>query len=87
MTDSESQDTDGGQQVSSALWEAISEDVEALSGDDVAVTVTEHDGHLDVRIVPNEAVEEQETKHEDLTVVLYNACQMTIQKAGMEDDE
>ena len=85
--DSESQDTNGGQQVSSALWEVISEDIEALFADDVAVTVTEHDSHLDVRDVPNGAVEEQETKHEDLTVVPYNACQMTIRKASIEDDE
>jgi len=69
VTDSESQDTDGGQQVSSALWEAISEDVEALFGDDVAVTMKEYESHLNVRIVPNGAVEELEAKHEDLKIV------------------
>jgi hypothetical protein len=84
---SESQNTDGGQQILSALWEAISEDVKALLGDDVAVTVTEHDSHLDVRIIPNGAVEEQETKYEDLTVVSYNACQVAIRKEDVDDGE
>ena len=60
------------------LWPAIEEDVTSRFGEDVEVTVTEYDDHLDVRIMPNGAVEEIEAEHEDLTVVPYNACQMTI---------
>jgi hypothetical protein len=62
----------------SDLWPAIEEDVTSTFGEDVDVTVTEYDDHLDVRIMPNGAVEEIEAEHEDLTVVPYNACQMTI---------
>ena len=60
------------------LWPAIEEDVTSRFGEDVEVTVTEYDDHLDVRIMPNGAVEAIEAEHEDLTVVPYNACQMTI---------
>jgi hypothetical protein len=62
----------------SDLWPAIEADVTDTFGDDVDVTVTEYDDHLDVRIMPNGAVEEIEAEHEGLTVVPYNACQMTI---------
>ena len=60
------------------LWPAIEEDVTSRFGEDVEVTVTEYDDHLDVRIMPNGAVEEIEAEHDGLTVVPYNACQMTI---------
>ena len=62
----------------SDLWPQIKADVTDTFGDDVDVTVTEYDDHLDVRIMPNGAVEEIEAEHEGLTVVPYNACQMTI---------
>jgi hypothetical protein len=60
------------------LWPQIEADVTDTFGEDVDVTVTEYDDHLDVRIMPNGAVEEIEAEHEGLTVVPYNACQMTI---------
>jgi hypothetical protein len=66
----------------SDLWPAIEADVTDTFGDDVDVTVTEYDDHLDVRIMPNGAVEEIEAEHEGLTVVPYNACQMTIRTDG-----
>ena len=68
---------------SSELWNEIGEDVKTLFGEDVDVTVNDYSNHIDVRIVPNDAVAELEAEHEDLTVVPYNACQMTIRK----DDE
>lgn len=68
VTDSESQDTDGGQQISSALWEAISED----SKRSLATTSPSQSTNMRVILtfVPftNRAVEEQEARHEDLTV-------------------
>jgi hypothetical protein len=84
MTASDTEDTDADEEHSSALWEDVSDDVEALFGDDVDITVKDYDNHLDVRIVPNGAVEKLEAEHENLTVVPYNACQMTIRK---EKDE
>jgi len=65
---------------SSELWNEICEEVKALFGEDVDVTVKDYSNHIDVRIVPNDAVAELEAEHEDLTVVPYNACQMTIRK-------
>ena len=76
MTASDTEDTDADEEHSSALWEDVS--------DDVDITVKDYDNHLDVRIVPNGAVEKLEAEHENLTVVPYNACQMTIRK---EKDE
>ena len=87
VTDTESGETDSTEAVSSTLWEEIGDDVEALFGDDVAVTVRNHETHLDVRIVPNRAVEKLEAEYEDLKIVPYNACQMTIRKEDMDDDE
>jgi hypothetical protein len=70
----------GDEEQSSELWEEIGDDVTAMFGDDVDVTVKDYSNHIDVRIVPNGAVDELEAEHEDLTVVPYNACQMTIRK-------
>ena len=74
-TPSHSSETDAGLY---DLWPAIEEDVTSRFGEDVEVTVTEYDDHLDVRIMPNGAVEEIEAEHDGLKVVPYNACQMTI---------
>jgi hypothetical protein len=71
---------DGNEEQSSELWEEIGDDIMAMFGDNVGVTVKEYSNHIDVRIVPNGAVDEPEAEHEDLTVFPYNACQMTIRK-------
>jgi hypothetical protein len=60
------------------LWTKIQEDVTAVFGDDVELTVTEYDDHLDLRVMPNGAVSEIEAEHDSITIVPYNACQMTI---------
>ena len=65
---------------SSELWNEVGKDVKALFGEDVDVTVKDYSNHIDVRIVPNGAVAELEDEHEELTVVPYNACQLTIRK-------
>ena len=62
------------------LWTEVQTDVESLFGDDVNVTVREYDDYVDVRVLPNGAVEKLEDEHDDLRVVPYNACQMTIRK-------
>ena len=62
------------------LWTEVQPDVESLFGDDVNVTVREYDDYVDVRVLPNGAVEKLEDEHDDLRVVPYNACQMTIRK-------
>jgi citrate lyase gamma subunit len=64
----------------STLWSEIESDVQALFGDDIDVTVREYDEYVDVRILPNGAVDALEAQHEELTIVPYNACQMTIRK-------
>ena len=51
---------------------------------DVDVTVKDYTDYIDVQIVPNGAVDELEAGHDDLNVVPYNACQMTIRKAECE---
>jgi len=60
------------------VWAEIEEEVTAAFGDDVDVTVTEYDDHLDVRLMPNGALSEIEAEHDSLRIVPYNACQMTI---------
>jgi hypothetical protein len=85
MTASDTEDTD--EEHSSALWEDISDDVKALFGDNVDISVKDYDNHLDVRIVPNGAVEELKAEHEDLTVVPYNACHLTIRKEKDDEEE
>jgi len=65
---------------SSQLWSEIEDEVIEVFGDQVDVTVKEFENHLDVRIMPNGAVDELEAEHEDLTIVPYNACQMAIRK-------
>lgn len=77
-TETESNVADG---VSSDLWTEIESDVTALFGDDVDIRVDEFEDHIDVRIMPNGAVSKLEKEHEDLTIVPYNACQMTVRKA------
>ena len=62
------------------LWTEVQTDVESLFGDDVDVTAREYGDYLDVRVLPNGAVEKLEDEHDDLRVVPYNACQMTIRK-------
>jgi hypothetical protein len=83
MATNESDAGDDGEG-SSELWNEIGEDIKALFGDDIDVTVKEYSNHIEIRIVPNGAVAELEAEHDDLTVVPYNACKMTIRK---EDDE
>ena len=78
---------DDDEEQSSELWEEIGDDVTAMFGDDVDVTVKDYSNHIDVRIVPNGAVDELEAEHDDLNIVPYNACQMTIRKDGGVDEE
>jgi len=86
MTTPDTNEGDDEEQ-SSKLWEEIGDDVTAMFGDDVDVIVKEYSNHINVRIVPNGAVAELEAKHEDLTVVPYNACQMTIRREDVDEDE
>ena len=79
MTTPDTKEGDDEEQLSE-LWEEIGDDVTAMFGDDVDVTVKDYSDYIDVRIVPNGAVDELEAEHENLTVVPYNACQMTIRK-------
>ena len=72
--------TNDGDSDAATLWNEIESDVEALFGDDVDVTVREYDEYVDVRILPNGAVDALQAQHEELTIVPYNACQMTIRK-------
>jgi hypothetical protein len=65
-----------------ALWTEIQDEVTAVFGDDVELTVTEYDDHLDVRVMPNGAVSEIEAEHDGITIVPYKACQMTIRTDG-----
>ena len=62
------------------LWTEVRTDVESLFGDEVDVTAREYGDYVDVRVLPNGAVEKLEDEHDDLRVVPYNACQMTIRK-------
>lgn len=73
-------DAPDGVTTSPELWTKIQDDVTEVFGDDADVTVTEYENHLDVRVMPNRAVSQLEAEHEDLTIVPYNACQMTIRK-------
>lgn len=73
-------DAPDGPSASPELWTEIQDDVTDAFGSDVEVTVKEYEDHLDVRIMPNGAVSALEAEHEDLTIVPYNACQMTIRK-------
>jgi menaquinone-dependent protoporphyrinogen IX oxidase len=61
------------------LWSEVRDDVEALFGGDVDITVYEYADHLDVRVLPNGAVKEIEAKH-DVKLVPYTACKLTIRK-------
>ena len=79
MTTSETDDSEPTQ-VSSELWDEIEADVKSIFGDDIDIRVDEFEGHVDVRIMPNEAVSEIEAAHDDLEIVPYNACKMTVRK-------
>lgn len=60
------------------LWTDIEDDVRSLFGEDVEVTVREYSDHLDVRIMPDDAVASLEAEHDGLNCVPYNAFQMTV---------
>jgi hypothetical protein len=77
MSESPTKPADDGLDASD-LWTEIQEDVTAVFGDDVELTVTEYEDHLDLRLMPNGAVSEIEAEHDSITIVPYNACQMTI---------
>lgn len=62
------------------LWSKIKDDVRATFGDSFAFEIEEYSEHIEVHLKPNDAVQRLEARHEDLQIVPFNSCKMTIRR-------
>lgn len=64
----------------SDLWREIEGDMRALFGDVCQFEIEEYGDYIEVHLKPNEAIEQLESKHDDLRIVPFNSCKMTIRR-------
>lgn len=80
VSEAETADERPAEDVSSKLWEEVRTDVGELFGESVEFTVAEYGDHVDVRVMPGDAIQDVEAEH-DVRIVPYNALRMTIRMA------
>lgn len=64
----------------SELWNEIAEDVRTTFGDAFDFEIEEYGEYIEVHLKPGDAVQELEARHDDLRIVPFNTCKMTIRR-------
>lgn len=61
-------------------WSEIEDDVREVFGDSFEFEIEEYGEYIEVHLKPGSAVEELEAIHDDLRIVPFNTCKMTIRR-------
>lgn len=64
----------------SDIWVEIEDDVRAAFGEGVDFEIEDYGEYIEVRILPNGAVDDLAAEHSDLLFVPFNAGRMTIRR-------